>query len=65
MTIAQMGDICHARNGERCKDRICHKACDRFRREHKGLKPMEFDPVKTTILKAKETMRNGNWKEEN
>lgn len=47
----QMQDVCSARNGERCKDCIYLKPCQRFRQSHDNIKPGNYDPVKYKILK--------------
>lgn len=46
----QMQDVCAARNGERCKDCIYLKPCERFRQSHNNIKPGNYDPVKYKIM---------------
>lgn len=46
----QMQDVCSARNGERCKDCIYLKPCQRFRQSHENIKPGNYDPAKYKIM---------------
>ena len=49
--IDPIKDTCIARNGERCKDCVYYgKACNNWKRTHRGRKPSDHDGVKNSIM---------------
>lgn len=50
--LAQMIGVCIVRNGENCKRCLYYgKACEDFRRKHRGKKPMDVDENKAKVHK--------------